>query len=166
MHSVASKVIDKNLDQIENNISENSNDPFDKIKKLKLKNPRKITIGHLNINSIRNKFIAIKEAINNNLDIIIFSETKLGETFTNSQFLIPGYKPPYRLDVSETSGGILVFIREDIRSRPLNKYKIPTDIQLIPIEINLKKQKWILLPFYRPPPIEDKEQMKNTFWKP
>ena len=32
------------------------NDPFDKMKQLKLRNPRQITIGHLNINSIRNKF--------------------------------------------------------------------------------------------------------------
>ena len=133
------------------------------MKQLKLRNPRKITIGHLNINSIRNKFVAIKEATNNNLDIIIFSETKLGDSFPTNNFLIPGYKQPYRLDVTETREGILIFIREDIPSQLLNTFKIPNDIQLVPIEINLKKQKWLLLPFYRPPPIEEKEKMKKYF---
>ena len=133
------------------------------MKNLKLKNPRKITIGHLNINSIRNKFTAIKEAIKNNLDIIIFSETKLGDSFPTGNFLIPGYKQPYRLDVSETKGGLLIFIRDDIPSRPLNQFKLPKDIQMLPIEINLRKQKWLLLPFYRPPPTIDIEKMKEHF---
>ena len=60
--------------------------PFNEMKKLKLKNPRKIAIGHLNINSIRNKFTAIIEDINNNLDIIVFSETKLGDSFPTGNF--------------------------------------------------------------------------------
>ena len=133
------------------------------MKKLKLKNPRKIAIGHLNINSIRNKFTAIKEDIDNNLDILIFSETKLGDSFPTGNFLIPGYKQPYRLDISESKGGILVFIRDDIPSRPLRNFKLPKDIQILPIEINLRKQKWLLLPFYRPPPTSEIETQKTRF---
>ena len=117
---------------------------------MKLKNPRKITLGHLNINSIRNKFMPIKEDINNNLYLLVFSETKLGDSFHNGNFKITGYKQ-YRQDLSETQGGLLVFIREDIPSRQLNDYKLPKDIQMLPIEINLRKQKWLFLLFYCPP---------------
>ena len=117
------------------------------MKKFKLKNPNKIAIGHLNINSIRNKCSAIRENINKNLDIIIFSETKLGASFPSGNFLIPGYKQPYCLDISKSKGGILVFIRDDIPSRPLKNFKIPKLTHILPIEINLRKQKWLLLPF-------------------
>ena len=37
----------------------------------------------------------------------MIAETKLDETFENRQFHIPGFKQPYRLDVSSNSGGLL-----------------------------------------------------------
>ena len=63
---------------------------------------------------ILNKFSAIKENINKNLDIMIFTETKLGESFPFGNFLIPDYKQPYRLDITESKGCILVFIRDNL----------------------------------------------------
>ena len=62
-------------------------------------------------------------------------------------FSIPGFKKPYRLDISGNSGGMLVFVNESIPSW----YNSPSDIQAIPIELNLRKTKWLLLPIYRPP---------------
>ena len=41
------------------------------LRNLKLKNANKIVIGHLNINSIRNKFDCFKYLIDGNIDIII-----------------------------------------------------------------------------------------------
>ena len=55
--------------------------------------------------------------IDSNIDIICISETKLDESFPESNFLIPGYSSPFRLDVSSTSGGILVFIKETVPSK-------------------------------------------------
>ena len=53
---------------------------------MKLASANKIVIGHLNINSIRNKFDCFKYLTDGNIDIILLSETKLNYTFPVSQF--------------------------------------------------------------------------------
>ena len=50
---------------------------------------------------------------------------------------MPGYKTPYRLDVSDTSGDIMVYVKKGLPS--LFSFSIPKDIQIIPIKIRLKK---------------------------
>ena len=55
--------------------------------------------------------------INNNLDILMISETKTDDTFPDSQFLIKGFSVPYRLDRTAKGGGILLYIREHILSK-------------------------------------------------
>ena len=37
------------------------------------------------------------------------AETKLDESFPDSQFAVLGYKKPYRLDVTANSGGLLIY---------------------------------------------------------
>ena len=54
-------------------------------------------MGHLNINSLRNKFELIKEVFLNNKDVFFLSETKLDESFPNNQFQIEVYEN-FRLD--------------------------------------------------------------------
>ena len=41
---------------------------------MKIQCPEKIVIGHLNINSIRNKFDALSFIIDTNIDILLISE--------------------------------------------------------------------------------------------
>ena len=60
------------------------NDGLNEIRK---KNPNRIIIAHLNINSIRNKFEMLKEVIGNKTDILLISETKLDDTFPLNQFI-------------------------------------------------------------------------------
>ena len=48
---------------------------------MKENSPNKIIVGHLNINSLRNKFEALQFIINRNLDIILFLETKMNDYF-------------------------------------------------------------------------------------
>ena len=67
------------------------------------------------------------------------------------QFLLPGYKKPYRKDRNCHGGGIIVYIREDIPSRKLEQLKLEDDIEGIFFEINLRKSKWMVLATYRPP---------------
>ena len=62
------------------------NDPRSSLKDLKLKNSKRLVIGHININSIRNKFEALKEIVNDNVDILMISETKLDDSFPIYQF--------------------------------------------------------------------------------
>ena len=58
-------------------------------------------IGDLNINSIRKKFEQLKETVLKYVDILAIAETKLGETFLESLFLMDGFSKPYRLDRTE-----------------------------------------------------------------
>ena len=51
-----------------------------------------ILIGHLNINSLRNKFEILVPSIAVTLDILMIYETKFDESYPVSQFLIPGSK--------------------------------------------------------------------------
>ena len=72
-------------------IDENTYDSHG-IKDLRNQNLFRIIIGHISINSIRNKFEPLVSFINNNLDILMISETKIDNTFPDSQFLIEGFQ--------------------------------------------------------------------------
>ena len=60
----------------------------------------------------------IDSIIGDRFDILCIAESKLDSSFPKSQFKRKGYKPPYRLDVSKRSGGLMVYIREGISSLP------------------------------------------------
>ena len=101
-------------------IDENTYD-FRGIKDLRNQNPFRVIIGHININSIRNKFEPLVSFINNNLDILMISETKIDDAFPDSQFLIEGFSVPYTLDCTAKGGRILLYIRENIPSKCIKK---------------------------------------------
>ena len=110
------------------------------LRKLKLDNPNKIVIGHLNINSIRQKFVSLKEIIDDNIDILLVSETKLDSTFPVGQFSMNRYHIPFREDRNGKGGGLSLFIQDHIPCRRINVNFNP-NIEAIFIEINLKKKK-------------------------
>eukprot|EP00794_Sanderia_malayensis_P000652 gene652-1320_t len=85
-----------------------------------------------------------------NFDILAIAESKIDSSFPSSQFLIEGYKTPYRLDISDRSGGILVYVREKLISKELKLTKAP-GVQIVLLEINIRKQKWLVITIYRPP---------------
>ena len=108
-------------------------------------------MGYLNINSVRNKFFSIPHLIDSNIDIFTIAETKLDSSFPDSQFLMPGMRKPFRLDVTSRKGGLLVFVNNDIPCKYLRNFYLPRDIQAILIEINLKQLKLLVVSIYRPP---------------
>ena len=57
-------------------------------------NLNKIILANLNINSIRNKFDCLSEQVKRNIDILLFSETKIDDSFPVGQFTIDGFSPP------------------------------------------------------------------------
>ena len=61
-----------------------------------MENLKNIIIGQLNINSLRNKIQDLAELMKGKLDKLVLTETKLDNTFPEKQFLIPGYKKPFR----------------------------------------------------------------------
>ena len=74
----------------------------------------------------------------------MISETKLDDTFPTAQFLLDGFKKPYRLDRCSKGGSLLLFVRDDISSRLLTEYKTPTNVECIFVEISIRKKNWLL----------------------
>ena len=89
--------------------------------------------------------------VGDSVDILAISETKIDDSFTKAQAEAPGFNKPYRLDVTKNSGGILVYVRRGIFSRPIKLNPFPSDIQLIVIELRFGQEKWAFVSIYRPP---------------
>ena len=123
------------------------------MRKIRINNVDRLIIANLNINSIRNKFDQLKLLIKDNIDILVVTETKVDASFPASQFKIDGFSIPFRLDRTSNGGGIMIYVREDIPSKILNKHKFPSDIEGLFVEINLRKTKWLLFDAYRPPTV-------------
>ena len=119
---------------------------FEKLKNTRLKNPNRLIIAQLNINSLRNKFDSLLRMLHNNLDILLISETKIESSFPTAQFQIEGYAT-YRLDRNANGGGILLYIWEDILFTLLN---FDMSIESFYIEINIRKKIWLLVGTYNP----------------
>ena len=113
----------------------------DLLKNMRIKNVNRLIIGTLNINFIAPKFEQLKEVIGNHLDILTIQETKIDKSFPDEQFEIEGYHKPYRLDRSKHGGGVLIYVREDIPTKPLNKHNFTKNIEGMFLEINLRKTK-------------------------
>ena len=124
---------------------DNAIDILNEIRKTYFKN---IVIGHLNINSLVNKFDALKLIIEDRLDILVLVETKLDDSFPEKQFIIEGYTKPYRLDRNFHGGGVLIYVRKDIPSKELKKHNFSKNIEAMFIEINLRKSKLLLVGTY------------------
>ena len=54
------------------------------LKNLNLKNTNRLTLGHLNINSIVGKFGHLKVKIASNIDILVLVEAKIDSSFPNA----------------------------------------------------------------------------------
>ena len=128
---------------------EEFNDAKFGLKVMREDSPNTIIVGHLNINSLRNKFEALEHVINRNLDIILLSETKLNDLFPLVQFILKGYGIPYRLDRNSNGGGLLLYVHEDIPSKFL-KVKSNCNIEYFCVKVNLRKRKWFIDGSYNP----------------
>ena len=126
------------------NMTDENTNNFRGFNDLRNQNPFRVTIGHININSIRNKFEPPVSFINNNLYILMISETKIDDTFLGLQFSIENFSVPYRLDRTAIVGGILLYIREDIPSKRIKTAKFDESFEGFFIEISLRSKKWLL----------------------
>ena len=120
-----------------------SYDISEKINNIRISNPKKIIIGHLNINSIRNKIDGLKVIIKG-IDIFAVTESKLDDSFPISEFNIDGL--PFRKD---RSTHVLVYIRTDIPCKMIN-FCSPHEI--VCLELNFREVKWLLILAYYPRP--------------
>lgn len=91
--------------------------PIKILNSIRVKNPNRIIIAHLNINSLRNKFEDLKSLVKDKVDILCITETKLDKSFPEGQFTMAGYKAPIRLDRDKPGGGLMIYIRAGIPAK-------------------------------------------------
>ena len=96
------------------------NDGLKGLSKRRLTYPKNLIIGHLNINSVRNKFSSLQQTVLSKTDIVLLSETKIDDSFPDSQFFAEGFKI-YRKDRTKTGGGLLLYVNENLRGKIIKK---------------------------------------------
>ena len=106
-------------------------------------------IGYLNINSLRNKIVDLRQVLyESELDIVAISETKLSDEFPNPQFIIQGYYNPAQLRKDKTihRGGLVVYVKTGISVKHLRALE-PANLEVICFEITIAKRKWQFIHF-------------------
>ena len=126
-----------------------------KIKQQRVKNANNTIIGHLNINSFRNKFVFAKEIIQV-FDIFLVSESKLDNTFPTNLFKINGYKI-FRYDRNRFGGGLFLYVNEQVPCRLLQGHPNFSNLEILVLEVYQNNRKWLFLGVYKPPNQNDIE---------
>ena len=80
----------------------------------------------------------------------ITNRCRTDDTFPVGQLCIDGYSTPYCLNKTSHGGGILLYIREDIPSKMLKFDQVQNNFEVFFVEINLRKEKWLLSHSYNP----------------
>ena len=108
-------------------------------------------IGYLNINSVRSKIADLQIFIQNiPLDYLVFSETKLDESFPYAQFNLDGYEIRARIDSDKNSGSLIVVVRRGITCKRISDFKLSFS-ECICSELTISKSRWLCFSVYRPP---------------
>ena len=97
---------------------------------------KKIILGHLNINSLRNKFESIADVIQGTSDIFLLSETKIDESFPDKQFRLKNYKI-FRKDRNRYRGGIMFYANQNLPCKRLTT-EIDNLTETIFLEVNVQ----------------------------
>lgn len=118
----------------------------------KRKHKNRLIFGHLNINSIRSKMDEVKSIIEKNLvDVIAFSESKIDDTFPNSQFSVDQFNL-YRADRTSHGGGVMCYVRSTLPHRIRHDLSKRSDtIENVVIELQQKSAKCFLIMIYSSP---------------
>ena len=121
------------------------------LRKLRLKYPRNPLIGYLNINSLRNKIIDVRELIGRlQLDYFVIRETKLDSSFPSAQFHIVDYEIRNRRDRNKGGGGLIEFVKKGIITERLKDLETNLS-ETICTEITISEKRWFCMSVYRPP---------------
>ena len=128
---------------------------FESTRIYKSKHKNNLIFAHLNLNSLKKKHDEICMLVENNIDIMFLSETKLDHTYTSSMFSIDKYCI-VRQDRTAHGGGLLIYIRSDIANRRrLDLEYNQHDIECICLEIVIRSVKYLYVLLYRPPRVHD-----------
>ena len=143
---------DVNVENSETNstLENGVNEFIEYLPNLRIETSGNLLIGHLNINSIRNKVDMLSYMIGNKIDILMISESKLDDTFPTSQFVIDSFTEPFRLDCTRNGGGILLYVKNNITATLLTIYTLPENMEALFVEIVIGNFKWLICCSYNP----------------
>ena len=123
------------------------------IRQVRHNNKKQCIIANLNINSLPNKFVEIKEWLRSDaFDILFVQKTKIDHTFLNTQFHVDWYNL-FRLDRVKGGGGIAVYIWDSITA--LCKKRIGRHLKSILFDLQNGQRQFALISTYKPPSIDN-----------
>ena len=107
-------------------------------------------LAHLNINSLKYKIIDLRELLDCvDIDFISISETKLDNSFPSAQFHTDIYFL-FRRDRNKHGRGLAAFVKSGLLPKRINELE-SDKIEILAVEININKRKWVILNVYRRP---------------
>ena len=107
--------------------------------------------GYLNINSLRNKMIDVRELVGRlQLDYFVIDKTKLDSSFPSAQFHIGDYQIRNRRDRNKSRGGLTEFVKKGIITKRFKHLETILS-EKICTEITISKKRWFCMIVYRPP---------------
>ena len=133
-----------------------------KIKQHRVKNANNIIIGHLNINSFRNKFVFAEEIIQV-FDMFLVCESKLYNTIhfqqTFSELTVTRFLVITEVDLGGWGGGVGLFlcVNERVSCRLLQGHPSFPELEIFVLEIYQNNRKLLFLGVYKPPNQNDIE---------
>ena len=117
----------------------------------RLKYPQTPLIGYLNINSLRNKIVDVREVFGKlQLDYFVLSEAKLDDSFPSAQFYIENFEIRNWRDRDKNGGELIEFVRNGFITKKIKEYETKVR-ETIASEFTISKKKWFCLSVYRPP---------------
>ena len=127
-HSIVTSNCNKKTNELASNYIQNTDTSkkesnsklnfLSEVKEMRKGYIKNVIVGQLNINSLRIKFLSVKD-LSHNLDLLVINETKFDDSFLNAQFQINGYKC-LRKDRNIFGGGLCFYINEDIPSKQIH----------------------------------------------
>ena len=115
-------------------------DTLNVLHKQRLNHPKNVIIGHLNIISVRNKFLGLKDLVLKETDICLLTETKIDDLFPNSKFFAEGYRM-FRKDGNKNGGCLLLYVNEGIPCKLINSYDLKEGSEIIVSEFGISNKK-------------------------
>ena len=98
------------------------------------------------------------------VDIFLISETKIDGTFPTSQFLINNCSNVYRLDRNDKGGGIVLFVKDNLITFLVSGFCFSEKTEIFCVELNLRKQKWLILCCYNKHKPVIKDHLLQIIW--
>ena len=105
--------------------------------------PNNPVIGYLNISTLQNKIISLREIIAKApFDVFCLDETKLDDSFPDSQFVSENFQvPPFHRDQNSKGGGRLVYVKQGIIAKRLENLETNFSVTVC-IELTISNKKW------------------------